>query len=101
MTPPGGDWTLVSFLEGLDLWIAEEQPDDDLRLVVTTWVLSRAEDPYRGDCRRDPVVPNLWAVAIPKTRHDGDLVVVATYFIEERSHSVRCNQIGSLTLPLA
>ena len=46
-------WQFNNFGNALDAWISLETPDDDLRLVVTAWVLTRFDDP--GD-RRDSEV---------------------------------------------
>jgi hypothetical protein len=60
------DWQLVRFLEHLNRWGEIESPDPDTRLVVTAWVMSRHEDPYRG-VRREPGFPNLWFGKVPNT----------------------------------
>ena len=57
-------WQLKDFEESLDHWISLESPDDDLRLVVTAWVLTRFDDPYQG-VRREPGFANLWFGPIP------------------------------------
>jgi hypothetical protein len=44
-------WQLKDFEESLDHWISLESPDDDLRLVVTAWVLTRFDDPSRCPSR--------------------------------------------------
>jgi hypothetical protein len=62
--PEPGRWQLESFLDHLDVWIEREQPSDDLRLIVTAWVLTRYEDPYQG-VQREPGFENLWFGEIP------------------------------------
>jgi hypothetical protein len=61
-------------------------------------VLSRFDDPYQG-VHREPGFENLWYGAVPETRHDGDQVVVCSYWIEERTRTVRCDSIATLGLP--
>lgn len=92
-------WALTGFLEALDRWIALESPDDDLRLRVTAWVLTRADDPYQG-VRREPEFENLWLGAIPGTIHAPSSVVVCSYWIEESSHLVRCESFATLGMPI-
>lgn len=67
-------WLLEEFEACLDAWISLEAPDDDLRLVVTEWVLTRFDDPYQG-VRREPGFPNLWFGSIPASVHAGRIVV--------------------------
>jgi hypothetical protein len=38
------EWALERFEECLDRWIEVENPSDDLRIIVTEWVLSRFDD---------------------------------------------------------
>jgi hypothetical protein len=91
-------WTLLHFLDRLDAWEALESPDDDLRLIVTAWVLSRFDDPYR-DVHREKGFANLWFGAVPGTE-DGGTVVTCSYWIEESSRTLQCDRIASLNLPL-
>ena len=96
--PSSDDWQLAGFLERLDAWAEQESADDDLRLVVTAWVVSRYDDPYRG-VRREAGTDNLWYAVVPDTMHEGR-VVVCSYWINERSRTLVCNGFASLTLPL-
>lgn len=91
-------WSLEGFEEHLDIWFNQEQPDDDLRLIVTAWVLSRFDDPYQG-FRRQPEFDNLWFGPIPGTQR-GDQVVTCAYWIVERDHVVRCDSFATLGLPI-
>jgi hypothetical protein len=91
-------WTLKDFLEQLDVWNDLEKPSDDLRTHVTAWIISRADDPYQG-ARREPGFPNLWYVAVPRSYHDG-AVVVCSYEIVELAHEVRCKGFGTLGWPV-
>lgn len=95
---PSGAWQLIGFAEQLDAWIAAEAPDEDIRLIVTSWVLSRFDDPYVG-VRREPGFANLWFGPVPLTVR-ADTVVVCTYWVEERSHSVRCDGFATLSTPV-
>ncbi len=90
-------WTLLSFLERLDQWIERESPPDDLRLLVTAWIMTRYEDPYQG-VRREGKFPNLWFGPVPDTGTDA--VVACSYWIDEVNHTVRCDSFGTFPLPL-
>lgn len=61
-----GPWALEGFLDRLDAWAEFESPKDDLRLIVTAWILTRYDDPYQG-VRREPGFANLWFGAIPNS----------------------------------
>ena len=91
-------WQLEDFEESLDHWILLESPDDDLRLVVTAWVLTRFDDPYQG-VRREPGFANLWFGPIPGSVQAGR-IVVCSYMITDRERLVKCNSFATLRLPL-
>lgn len=93
-----GTWKLEGFIERLDEWIERESPGDDLRLAVTSWVLSRLDDPYEG-VRREPGFPNLWFGVVPRTGHDDNRTVVCSYWIQETLRRVRCDSIAGLRWP--
>lgn len=93
----GPFFTLVGFLEAHDDWVEREQPSTDLSFLVLEWFMSRVDDPYRG-ARRAAGFDNLWYVAIPRTGHQGQ-VVVCSFWIEERDQVVRCDNITSLSPP--
>ncbi|WP_306207365.1 hypothetical protein [Actinoplanes sp. RD1] len=88
---------MKNFLYHLDIWVAAEKPPDDLRLLVTTWIMSRSEDPYLN-ARREPGFPNLWYLPIPDSYHDG-AVVGCSFEIYEQSHEVICRGFGTLSWP--
>lgn len=92
-------WRLEGFLDRLDAWAEREAPSDDLRLVVTAWVMTRYDDPYKG-VRREKGFPNLWFGAVPNTDDHGSTVVACSYWIEESSRTVRCDSFATLGLPL-
>lgn len=96
---PSDQWHLEGFLDRLDHWINTESPSEDLRLTVTAWVLTRYDDPYQG-MRREPGFDNLWFGPVPRSQHNQTYVVVCSYWIEEQPHTVRCDSIATLTLPL-
>ena len=91
-------WQLKDFEESLDHWISLESPDDDLRLVVTAWLLTRFDDPYQG-VRREPGFANLWFGPIPGSVQAGR-IVVCSYLITDRERLVKCNSFATLRLPL-
>ena len=96
MTAP---WTLENFIEALDIWTESENPSDDLRIVVTAWVMSRADDPYQG-VRREASFDNYWYGTVPRSLHDDDKVVLCSYWIIESEHVVRCDLINTLSYPV-
>jgi hypothetical protein len=92
-------WQLRAFLERLDDWAQREYPSDELRRLVTAWILSRYDDPYQG-VRREPGFDNLWFGKIPGSHRSGDgTVVTCSYFINEATHTVQCDNFGTLNLP--
>ena len=92
-------WTLKRFEECLDRWIETRDPGEDLSYLVTEWILTRQDEPYRG-VARDGQVDNLWYCnAIPGTAHGDHEVVVCSYFIYEQSHVVMCASIETLSWP--
>lgn len=99
MHRPRPAWSLIDFGERIDSWILAEDPADDLRLLVTAWVVTRFDDPYQG-MRREPGFDNLWFGAIPETLHRNGMVVCGSYWILEADHTVRCDQFATLALPV-
>ena len=98
MTPHHpGQWHLERFLDALDDWIDREHPSENIRFRVTEWILSRFEDPY-VDARREPAFANLWYCVVPSSLA-GDDVVTCSYWIEEATHTVRCDSFATLTYP--
>jgi hypothetical protein len=91
-------WQLEGFLERLDSWIEQESPSDDLRLIVTAWILTRFDDPYQG-VRREPEFGNLWFGMVPRSRDDQGTIVTCAYWIEESRGTVRCDSFATLRLP--
>jgi hypothetical protein len=72
---------------------------DDLRLLVTAWVMTRYDDPYQGVRRADGFA-NLWFGQIPKSDDGRGNVVTCSYWIEESSRRVTCDCFATLSLPL-
>jgi hypothetical protein len=91
-------WKLEGFLDRLDVWAERESASDDLKLLVTAWVMSRHDNPYQG-MRRERGFPNLWFGPVPQTEVGGTVVVCA-YWIEESTGTVRCDSFATLNLPL-
>lgn len=92
-------WTLEKFLERFDAWVELESPTDDLRYNVMNWILTRYDDPYHG-VRREEGFPNLWFGRVPKSHDRSGHVVTCSYWIEESTRTVRCDNFGTLSLPL-
>lgn len=99
MADASPSWRLEGFLERFDLWAEQEQPSEDLRYIVTEWILTRAIDPYQG-ARREQGFDNLWFGRIPNS-HDGDgHVVVCSYLVYESTRTVSCDLFASLSPPV-
>ena len=98
MSSPSRLWTLAGFGPVVEAWIDRDQPCQDLRLVVSDWILSRCEDPYLG-VRRERGFPNLWYGTVPFSRHGNDLAVMVVYWIKEHEHTVQCESVTTLGLP--
>lgn len=92
-------WRLVDFLVRLDEWAKRENASDDLRLLVTAWIMSRYEDPYEG-MRLEPGWGNLWFGPVPNSEDGAGQIVTCSVFIEESTRTVRCNSIATLSLPI-
>jgi hypothetical protein len=97
--PDREPWKLEGFLLRLDAWAELESPTDDLRLLVTAWIMTRYDDPYQG-VRREEGFPNLWFGVVPNSDDGSGRVVVCSYWIEESSRVVRCDNFGTLNRPL-
>jgi hypothetical protein len=92
-------WVLEGFLERLDAWAEQENPPADLRLLVTSWIMTRYDDPYQG-VQRAEGFENLWYGAVPNTDDGLGHVVTCSYWIEETRRTVRCDSFATLNLPL-
>lgn len=93
-------WKLEGFLESLDDWAEREHPNEELRRLVTAWLLTRFDDPYQGVTRQEGF-DNLWFGPVPESDRGGDgTVVTCSYWIYESSRTVRCDNFGTLNLPL-
>lgn len=93
-----GDWELAGFLERLDVWAEQEQASQDLRLLVTGWILTRYDDPYAG-ARREAGFDGLHYCTVPGTAHQGR-AVVCSYWVNDGSRTVICSSFATLSLPL-
>lgn len=101
MVRDGAGWSLENFTECLEIWEKNEPSSavhNDLRLIVIDWIMGRHSDPYKG-VRREPGFDNLWFSSIPNTQHDGQVVCCA-YWIFEATHTVKCDSIGTLSMPV-
>lgn len=91
-------WKLDRFSERLDVWIKVCSPSGELRRIVRTWVLTRFDNPYEG-VTQTPGFDNLWSGRIPHSEDGRGNAVLCSYFIEEISHTVRCDQFATLREP--
>ena len=96
---PGSLWRLEGFLDRLDQWVDTENPSEDLRFIVTEWTITRQDDPYQG-VRREPGFPNLWFGMIPDSQDGKGQVVTCAYWIEEVSHTLRCDSFATMSWPV-
>ena len=71
----------------------------DSALHCDTWILTRDDDPYQA-VRWETDFPNLWFGRIPNSHDGSGHVVTCSYWIEESSRIVRCDNFGTLSLPL-
>lgn len=92
-------WRLEKFLPEFDSWTERENPGDDLRVLVTEWMVGRQDDPYRV-VRRQPPLENLWYGHVPDSDDGTGRVVVCSYWIFESRRLLRCNSFATLSLPL-
>jgi hypothetical protein len=90
---------LERLLERLDAWAEREDPSGDLRILVTSWILTRYDDPYQG-VQRAEGFEDLWFGAVPNTDDGLGHVVVCSYWIEEIRRAVSCDSFATLNLPL-
>lgn len=74
-------------------------PSDDLRFIVLEWVITRYNDPYQG-VKRESGFDNLWFGPIPNSQDGCGHVVTCSYWIQESTRTVRCDNFGTLSLPL-
>ena len=81
MTHSAPFWRLEGFLDRLDVWANEQGASDELRRLVTAWIFTRFEDPYRGVTRAE-IAPNLWFGQVPGSVHN-ESVVACSYWIFE------------------
>jgi hypothetical protein len=92
-------WRLVRFIAHLDRWAAAENPDQDERLTVVSWVMGRHDNPYAG-VRRVKGEANLWFGRVAGTRRPDGTIVTCAYHVLEETRVVRCHAIARAYLPL-
>lgn len=61
--------------------------------------MTRFDDPYHG-VRREKGFANLWFGPIPGSADGSGTVVACSYWIEEETHTVRCDSFATLNEPL-
>lgn len=59
----------------------------------------RGDDPYHG-VRREPGFDNLWLGIVPNSDNGKGQIVVCSYWIDESRRTVRCDNFGTLNLPI-
>lgn len=100
MARPLPTWKLEGFLDRFDMWADRENIDQDLRCIVTAWILSRADDPFADGVRREPDFENLWFGPIPDSQDGKGNVVVCSYWVIAAERIVRCDNFGLLSFPV-
>lgn len=96
---PDPTWNLERFFDRFDAWVALESPRDDLRPHVLEWVMGQREDPYRG-VERVAGFDNLWFGQIPDSDDGRGNVVVCSYWIMVQTHTLVCDNFGTLSGPV-
>jgi hypothetical protein len=92
-------WTLDDPSGALDLWIELDKPDDNLRNLVTVWLVS-FDDPYVGDY--DPVNPAAWsavAAKIPPGVPFPSQCVLVAYRISPSERRITVDFISTMSWP--
>ena len=97
--PDEDRWEFRNFGECLDAWIDQTRPDDDLRLIVTQWVMARHDDPFEGVSRQAPH-PNMWFARIRDTYRPPGTMVTCSYWVFADERVVYCDRIQTLNLPI-
>jgi hypothetical protein len=92
-------WNLDLFEERLDLWIEQENPAEDLIIIVLDWILSRRNDPFAGVSLVEGF-DNYWFGAIPNSDDGSGNVVTCSYWIDWPTRTVRCDLFGTLSRPI-
>ncbi|WP_033343504.1 hypothetical protein [Catenuloplanes japonicus] len=92
-------WHLDKFLEKFDIWVAVEDPPDDLRLLVSAWIFTRYDNPYAG-MHREPGLPGLWFGEVPDSNNGKGQAVACAYWVDERTRTVRCDSFATLDTPI-
>ncbi len=77
-------WLVLFADDCLQRWEDLRKPTPDLQAVVTSWLMTRMEDPYAG-ARRVPDFPNMWFAKVAGSDHGPYAAVFCTYDIEPRS----------------
>jgi hypothetical protein len=97
--PDPSPWVLDEFVPRLDSWIAQDNPDQTLRVQAYQWIFTRYDDPYQG-AERAEGFDNLWFVQVPGTQR-GDRILTCSFWIHERERRVECDSFAVLSLPFA
>ncbi len=94
-----GSWVLLGFLEQFDVWVDRDGPDQDLQLVVMSWIHSLQDAPYRDAVRRLELSMRHWFAVVPESS-DGIRAATCLYQIDPEANEVGCDVIATLRLPL-
>lgn len=92
-------WRVVGHADCLERWIADESPSTDLRILVTAWLMTRMEDPYRG-MDRMPEFPGWWFGKVARSDHGRYGAVYCTCQIDEVNREVYVRGITTLNKPV-
>jgi hypothetical protein len=91
-------WQLANFEERLDVWIALDNPPDDVRVQVISLILTRMDDPF-ASARRSRVSLPLVRILVPGSIHAPQQIVFRSDWIEHEVHRVSCDSIASPGAP--
>jgi hypothetical protein len=98
-TTGGEAWRLRDFEKQFDEWMERDPQPVRLRHIVQAWVVTRYVDPYEG-VRQQEGFDNLWAGKVPGTEDGCGHAVSCSYWIEESTHTVKCNSFAILGEPI-
>lgn len=89
-------YELQGFLAAFDDWIMHTEVSVHRRVQTYAWVMTRVEHPYEGARREGP---DYWFATVPRTASEGQ-IVVCSFWIFEKSKTVKCDNFGILSLPV-
>ena len=96
---PERPWLLVGFDAWITRWVHEYAPSLPVILAVRGWVLSRAENPFKG-ARFVEDFDNYLFSAVPGSMGPDGRVVTCAYWVFREDWTVRCDMISTASWPV-